>query len=887
MDAMVLHADPSKPRNTFSLNGMWEIQPGGAEPPVAEWNHRVPVPGLVDLAAPSYDWRQNQYHWYRIRFRMDPAAEFPIVLLILEQAMFGTEVWMNGRHIGGDIGCYTSQEYEVTSAIRTNGENELLVRVGAKNTLPPESAVGKDQERTEWIPGIWGDVSLVQCGNPRVKLVQVIPHIHTATAEVRVTVENLSNKPHTISLHLSISERVSRKEAGHARQASCTIAPSSSQTCVFDIRITDMQLWSPEQPFLYDVETKVAVANTETDAAWTTFGMREFTIVDGDFHFNGKKIFLRGGNIAFHRFLSDAERDSLPWNPEWIKKVLIDIPKEHNFNFFRAHIGQMYNRWYAIADEYGMLLQNEWMFWTTSGTKQQITKEFTRWLQDNWNHPSIIIWDALNECTDDVVQKEIVPEMKRLDPTRPWESVDFTEDHPYIYSLGPVLNDRTFGFTRSLEEIERSPKPSVLNEFCWWWLDKDFNPTSLMKDVVERWLGPHWTKEQLIAHQSFLVTELVELFRRMRVDAIQPFVYLSNNAGPTANWFLGNIKDLQPKPILATLKNAFSPFGISIELWDRHFFRSEQRRLRLFVFNDRQESQEGLLRYGIVNCDGVWFFDTRQRIHVPPTDTVIVPMTVPCPAYPGDYTLCAELYQESVLVASSKKPAFVCAPIQVPRLLQERVFALPADADDELKTFLERHGLRLCALAEMQSKQASALIVDGGMLNSTAYQSRLGAVSKFLESGKTLVVLEPEYGVTESETVSVALGLDLTITKREDKDKGGYDSYVFATDESHPIWEGIPADHLKMFNGAYGGEVVSQHDVHVNRESHVLARCGLGLGIPAVFEIPYGRGKVIVSRLQLRGRLVASEETTRLYARRPDPVLQRYLLNLLSTISND
>lgn len=887
MDEMVLHINPSKARNAFSLNGTWEIQPGGDAPPSAEWNHHVPVPGLVDLATPAYDWRQNEYHWYRTTFRIESAHEVRTVLLVIEQAMFGTEVWINRRRVGGDIGCYTSQEYDVSSFVKSSGENELLVRVGAKSTLPPESAVGKDQERTEWIPGIWGDVSLVQCGNPRVKLVHVIPHIHTTTAEVRVTVENLSNKPQTISLNLSICERVSRKEAGHARQASCTIPPSSSQTCVFDIRIADMQLWSPEQPFLYDVETKVAVANTETDAACTTFGMREFRIVDGDFHFNGKKIFLRGGNIAFHRFLSDADRKSLPWDPEWIKKVLIDIPKAHNFNFFRAHIGQMYNRWYDIADEYGMLLQNEWMFWTTSGTKQQITKEFTRWLQDNGNHPSIIIWDALNECTDAVVQKEIVPEMKSLDPTRPWESVDFTEDHPYIYSLGPVLNDRTFGFTRSLEEIERSPRPSVLNEFCWWWLDKDFNPTSLMKGVVERWLGPRWTKEQAIAHQSFLVTELVELFRRMRVDAIQPFVYLSNNAGPTANWFVGDIKDLQPKPVLAALRNAFSPFGVSIELWDRHFFPAEQRRLRLFVFNDRQESQAGLLRYGLVDGDGTWLFDTRHSLHVPPTDTVIVPMTVPLPQHAGSYTICAELYQENVLVASSKKPAYVCAPMHVPRLLQERVFALSVAADDEVKTFLEKHGLRLCALAEMQSKEASALIVDGGMLNSSAYQSRLGAVSKFVESGKTLVLLEPEYAVTENETISVVLGLDLAITKREDKEKGGYDSYVFATDEAHPLWEGIPADHLKMFNGAYGGEVVSQHHVQPDKEARVLARCGLGLEIPAVFEIPYGRGKVIVSRLQLRGRLVASEDTTQLYARRPDPVLQRYLLNLLSSILND
>jgi hypothetical protein len=166
--------------------------------------------------------------------------------------------------------------------------------------------------------------------------------------------------------------------------------------------------------------------------------------------------------------------------------------------------------------------------------------------------------------------------MKELDPTRPWESVDFIEQHPYIYSLGPVLNDCKFGFTVSLEEIEYSTTPSVVNEFLWWWLDKNFQPTSLTKNVIERWLGIDYTQEELISHQSFLAQELVELFRRMRVCAIQPFIYLSNNDGPTGHWFAGNIKDLQPKPVLETLKNAFSPFGLSLELWDRHFFVNEE-----------------------------------------------------------------------------------------------------------------------------------------------------------------------------------------------------------------------------------------------------------------------------------------------------------------------
>ncbi len=865
-------------RHSIRLNGTWDFEPSNDAAAPSAWAYHIAVPGLVDCLEPRADWKEFKYFWYRTTFDVGEAAELAFV--VIEQAMFGTEVWLNGKHLGGDIACYTSQEYDARSVLRV-GENELIVRVGRREELPKHSAVGNDQERSDWIPGIWGDVYLLQCGNPRIKLVQVIPHIDSGIAEAKVWVANLSDRTAQVALLCQIVEKNSRKPASSEATQMVEVPANDERIVSFALNIARPSLWSPENPFLYALESRIQNPESTLDSCLTIFGMREFKIVDGDFFLNGKKILLRGGNIAFHRFLSDADRGMLPWDPEWIRRVLIDIPKAHNFNFFRIHLGHAYNRWYDIADEYGMLLQDEWMFWTTTGTKEQITHEFTCWLRDNWNHPSIVIWDALNECSDAVVQREIVPQMKRLDPTRPWESVDLVEDHPYIYSLGPVLNAKRFGFTRGLDEIERSLTPSVLNEFCWWWLDKDFNPTSLMKGVVERWLGPRWTRDDLIRHQSFLVTELVELFRRMGVDAIQPFVYLSNNAGPTAHWFVGEIKNLEPKPVLGALKNAFSPFGVSIELWDRHFFPSEQRTVRVFVFNDRPEEQRGRLRCGVVNDRGQWWFETQHDISVPASSTAIVSFTLPFPSREGECRIRAELLHGGECRAWSEKPACVCSVPQVARLVRESLLALTA-ADQELRTFLEERGLHICSISDMNVRGADALIVGETMLFSDEYQSRLGAVTKFLESGRTVVVLEPEYGVSDQETVNVALGLELDIRRREDKDKGGYDSYLFAEDSAHPLWKGIASEHLKIFNGAYGGEVVSQHDVRPNKEMHVVARCGLGLAAPAVFEIPYGKGKVIVSRLQLRGRLMKGTQPHQLYARRPDPVIQRYLINLVS-----
>src|SRR5258708_6072093 len=192
------------PREILSLNGAWKLQPGNDDTIPSKWEHSVPVPALVDTALPGYEWKKHKYHWYRTSFDVRDTSDNAFI--VVEQAMFGTDVWLNGRHLGGDIACYTSQEYDARAAIRS-GSNELIVRTGRREDLPPHSAAGRDQERSEWIPGIWGDVSLVQSGNPRVLRIQVIPHIDPARAEILVTVLNLSDAEQTVRVTSRLVEK--------------------------------------------------------------------------------------------------------------------------------------------------------------------------------------------------------------------------------------------------------------------------------------------------------------------------------------------------------------------------------------------------------------------------------------------------------------------------------------------------------------------------------------------------------------------------------------------------------------------------------------------------------------------------------------------------------
>jgi hypothetical protein len=126
-------------------------------------------------------------------------------------------------------------------------------------------------------------------------------------------------------------------------------------------------------------------------------------------------------------------------------------------------------------------------------------------------------------------------------------------------------------------------------------------------------------------------------------------------------------------------------------------------------------------------------------------------------------------------------------------------------------------------------------------------------------------------------------GLTLRMQPRANTGRDGYDSYVFPCDPNSPLWLDIPGEHLKMFNGGFGGVMVSDHDMLINRPALTLAKSGNDLKNAALCAAPAGNGMLLISRIQTRGRLCAIADASGLYAPRVDPVAQQYVLNLLTT----
>ena len=785
------------PREEISLNGIWNVQPSedGTQPQY--FASTAPVPGFVDLADPSIEnWKDYDYFWYRKTFTLSPLQEHLQAFINIRQSRYGTTVWLNTEELGSYISCYTSQKYDASNAIKYDGENVLMVKVGQKRTLPPESAVGYDYEETteETDPdnaiyplGIWGDVSLILTHNPTIERVLITPDINAHTAEAKITIKNSG----TIAQEITISSKAYEKSTNNPVSAEITtdyiISAFEEKTCSLNIPIENMKLWSPDNPFLYKLITKVKLGGTaEADTLTSTFGMREFTIAGSDFLLNNKRIVLKGGNICFHRFMSDPERTDLVWDGDWIKNILIDIPKEHNFNFFRVHLGHAYNKWYDIADEYGIMLEDEWAFRSSTrypfrwgpgpacGSITQLRREFTQWLYDNYNHPSIIIWDPQNEphdggdITRDIIREIIIPEMKEIDPTRPWEwginiNIDFepgawnpiestfAEDHPYIYSNGPVLNKRRFGYARSIDDMANSDKPTLLNEFLWFWLHDDGSLSDFTGAIDRRWLGRYGTNQQRLDFQSFLALELGELWRRLDLDGIAPFNYFGRSESGTGNWLTGDMADPGVLAVMTALKNVYAPFGVSIELWDRHFTPSEERDINVCIFNDTDQFKNGVLNCKITSEDETQvFFEYILDVTVLPFERPVKNIPWTMPADTGTYYLKAELIENSEVVAVSKKIAHVVELIIPDNLFSAKIMVY--DPDNEILNYLKTDaGLpNVSSYDSSQLYEQDILILGEGVFLDANYNSRTEEITAFVEEGHSLIVIEPSYSVMGS-----------------------------------------------------------------------------------------------------------------------------------------
>ncbi len=669
----------------ISLNGTWQIAQGSALTAPDNFGATIPVPGLVDLATPAFTEvgirsKQREAFWYKRTFKMLAGKLPQIVRLKINKAMYGARVLINGMVVADRMENFVPLEVNIREALKTDGsDNEIMIRVLAnRSDVPLQVISGRDLERVKYQPGIFDDVSLLCSGTPVIQRVQVVPNINDGSAGFQVLLVNDNGKQTSSPVKFIIKEKASGKIVTEQTIAPVFFEGYEEKTINPKITIPNVKLWSDKSPFLYEAEI-----TTQSDKFTTTFGIREFHF-DTLSHLaklNNSTLPMLGTNVCFYRFLEDSLRGNLAWDTVWVRTMFKKF-KALNWNCLRFTIGPPPQFWFDIADEEGILIQNEYAVWLQPHSvfgheadfvdRKQLAKEYTAWMQDDWNHPSVVIWDAQNETFND----QTTPAMeavRHLDlSNRPWENgwehskriTDAQESHPYLFFspdcdlayLQTVTRDKfLIGWEENDNHSYRNAQ--IINEFEWLWLDRNGQPTEGSKDQYAQFL-PGSTEAQRRGFYAKIMAIDYEFWRtaKRRAAAIMEFSSLcySRPQGPhntTSDHWL-DLKNLTWDPYFAAaVKEACSPVIAVVDFYRKDLVAGKSQAVPIVVLNDSEKNWQGKISLALLKGDKkVW--NAERQISVDSFDRKDISFDVPMPVTEGNYRLVATCFDKTKVTSS-------------------------------------------------------------------------------------------------------------------------------------------------------------------------------------------------------------------------------------------
>jgi len=340
--------------------------------------------------------------WYYKNFDYPAPGVNTRQFIYFGAANYEADVYLNGKKLGKHVGGFTPFNFEVTGKLKPAG-NFVIVKVDNTRSLEKVPTIN-----TDWwnYGGLTRDVKIVEVANTFIQdyYIQLAKN-DKYTIEVSVILNGAekANQPVTIEI----------PEAGV--KASCTT--DSEGKAKTTIAVKNLKLWSPENPYLYEVKLTYH-NNLLTDK----IGFRTLLTQGKEILVNGKPVFLRG--ICIHE--ENGIRGGRAYSIE-DARMLLGWAKELGCNFVRlAHYPHNENM-ARVADELGIMVWSEvpvyWTIqWKNPDTYTNAHNQLTDMITRDKNRASVIIWSMANETPvsedrTDFLKRMIATE-RQLDPVR-------------------------------------------------------------------------------------------------------------------------------------------------------------------------------------------------------------------------------------------------------------------------------------------------------------------------------------------------------------------------------------------------------------------------------------------------------------------------------------
>lgn len=467
---------PQMVRNDWkNLNGLWDYAVTGLnEARPAAFQGKILVPFAIEsaLSGVGKTVGPDKALWYQTKFIVPATFKKKNVILHFGAVDWSSEVFVNGVKAGSHKGGYDPFWFDITSFLKGSGQQVLELKVIDPVDKGPQPR-GKQvlSPGGIWytsVTGIWQTVWIEAVPKSYVESIKITPDIdnQNLTVDARITGQLQGDMIHVTARE---GERIiSEKES----------APGS----IIILPVTNPRLWSPGDPFLYDLKISIIRNGKPVDEVKSYFAMRKISLAPDE---NGVLRMMLNNKFYFQYGPLDQG-----WWPDGLytaptdEALLFDIvkTKEMGFNAIRKHVKKEPDRWYYHCDKTGMLVWQDMPSgdlgghrWNDrpgmeggndkvrSGESEAIYRtEWNAIIEALYNHPCIVVWVPFNEAWGQFKTPEITAWTMQKDPTRLVNSASGGNFH----QVGHILDMHNYpGPVMPRPEIFGSKQAIVLGEF--------------------------------------------------------------------------------------------------------------------------------------------------------------------------------------------------------------------------------------------------------------------------------------------------------------------------------------------------------------------------------------------------------------------------------------
>ncbi len=412
-----------KRSNWKNLNGLWDYAITSAEAKMPTgWQGKILVPYPIESALSGVMKRVTGADkiWYHRELRLNTKMRSHRILLNFEASDWETHVYIDGLLVGTHRGGYDPFSFDISENITAGEKHSLVVSVRDASTESYQP-VGKQTNNPGGIwytpsSGIWQTVWIEQVPKAYIRSYTAIPDIDNGTVTVRIEGENLRSSD-DLEIRVFKNHKLVGTEKADADEEAT-------------LSLDDVRLWSPEDPFLYDLEVRILRRSSVLDQVKGYFGMRKISIGKDD---KGITRILLNNRFVFQNGPLDQGfwPDGLNTAPSEEAMVYdLEMTKKMGFNMLRKHVKVEPRRFYYHTDRMGILVWQDMpsMFYgvfelpafkdSLEVIKANFETELTELVQEHINSPSIIMWVPFNEGWGQYDTERIAAYVKTLDPTR-------------------------------------------------------------------------------------------------------------------------------------------------------------------------------------------------------------------------------------------------------------------------------------------------------------------------------------------------------------------------------------------------------------------------------------------------------------------------------------